>query len=109
MATLRIEHPIRDLETWLGAFGQFAEARQKGGVLTHRIYQSVEDDHYILIDLDFEAIEQAERFRTFLEEKVWSSATASPGLAGRPQARVLISVETPGRAVSSDQEGPAIA
>jgi hypothetical protein len=32
MATLHIEHEITDLETWLGAFGRFEEARGKAGV-----------------------------------------------------------------------------
>ncbi len=63
MATLHIEHSISDLETWLTAFGKFAEARQKGGVRTHRIYQPVDDDKYIVIELDFDTIDEAERFR----------------------------------------------
>lgn len=89
MATLHIEHSISDLETWLTAFGKFAEARQKGGVRTHRIYQPVDDDKYIVIELDFDTIDEAERFKRFLELNVWSSREASPGLAGTPQARVL--------------------
>lgn len=89
MATLHIEHPINDLKTWLTAFGKFAEARQKGGVRAHRIYQPIDDDKYILIDLDFDTVDEAERFKRFLELNVWSSQEASPGLAGSPQARVL--------------------
>ncbi|WP_026370613.1 hypothetical protein [Kallotenue papyrolyticum] len=89
MATLHIEHPISDLQTWLTAFGRFAEARQQGGVRAHRIYQPVGDDKYILIDLDFDTVDEAERFKRFLELNVWSSREASPGLAGTPQARVL--------------------
>jgi hypothetical protein len=77
----------------LTAFGRFAEARQKGGVRAHRIYQPVDDDKYILIDLDFDTIEEAGRFKKFLELNVWSSPEASPGLAGSPQARVLVGVE----------------
>ncbi len=89
MATLHIEHPISDLQTWLGAFGRFAEARQKGGVRAYRIYQPIDDDKYILIDLDFDTVDGAERFKRFLEENVWSSQATSPGLAGTPQTRVL--------------------
>lgn len=93
MATLHIEHSINDLKTWLTAFGKFAEARQKGGVRTCRIYQPVDDDKYILIDLDFDTVDEAERFRRFLELNVWSSQATSPGLAGNPQTRVLVAVE----------------
>ena len=93
MATLHIEHPIHDLQTWLQAFGRFSEARQRGGVRAHRIYQPVDDDKYILIELDFDGVDEAERFKHFLETNVWSSQEASPGLAGKPQARVLERVE----------------
>lgn len=93
MATLHIEHPIHDLNTWVTAFSKFSEARQKGGVRAFRIYQPVADNKYILIDLDFDTVDQAEHFKRFLEENVWSSPTASPGLAGSPQARVLVQVE----------------
>ncbi len=93
MATLHIEHPIHDLQTWLTAFGRFGEARQRGGVRVHRIYQPVGDDKYILIELDFDSVDEAERFKSFLETNVWSSQEASPGLAGSPQARVLERVE----------------
>lgn len=89
MATLHIEHPIHDLQTWLGAFNGFAEARQRGGVRAYQVYQPVDDDKYILIDLDFNTVEEAERFRNFLELNVWSSQDASPGLAGTPQTRVM--------------------
>ena len=93
MATLHIEHSIHDLQTWLTAFGRFAEARQRGGVQNYRIYQPVADDKYILIELDFDTVEQAEQFKRFLETNVWSSPTASPGLASTPQARVLVPVD----------------
>jgi hypothetical protein len=93
MATLHIEHSIHDLNTWLVAFRNFAEARQKGGVRAYRIYQPVADDKYILIDLDFDTVDQAEQFKRFLEVNVWSSPAASPGLAGNPQARVLVQIE----------------
>ena len=94
MATLHIEHPISDLKTWLTAFGKFAEARQKAGVRRHRIYQPIDDSKYIVLDLDFDAVDDAVRFRTFLESNVWSSRDTSPGLAGAPRARVLERVLT---------------
>lgn len=93
MTTLHIEHPITDLKTWLTAFGKFAEARQKGGVRAYRISQPVDDDKYVLIDLDFDTVDQAKRFENFLQLNVWSSQEASPGLAGSPQTRVLVRVE----------------
>jgi hypothetical protein len=94
-ATLHIEHPISDLETWLGAFARFQEAREKAGVRAQRIHQPVDDDKYIYVSLDFDSVEDAEAFRRFLETTVWASAEASPALAGSVVARVLTRVSTP--------------
>lgn len=94
MATLHIEHPITDLETWLGAFARFAEARTKAGVKEHRVHQPVDDDKCIYVELDFDTSEQAEAFKGFLETNVWSSPDASPGLGGTPRARILTQVAT---------------
>jgi hypothetical protein len=89
MPTLHIEHPISDLDTWLGAFNRFADARRDAGVTAQRIHQPVDDDGYIVVQLDFDTIDAAEQFKSFLESVVWQSRDLSPGLAGTPHARVL--------------------
>ena len=92
MATLNIEHAISDLQTWLGAFKRFEEARTKAGVRSEQIHQPVDDDKYIHIRLDFDSVEQAAAFKSFLERTVWASAEASPALVGAPTARILAEV-----------------
>ncbi len=89
MPTLHIEHPISDLDTWLGAFSRFAEARQFAGTTAERIHQPVDDDHYIFVQLDFATVEAASDFKDFLETVVWQARDLSPGLAGTPTARIL--------------------
>lgn len=96
MATLHIEHAISDLQTWLGAFNRFEAARKKAGVRAQRVHQAVDDDKYIYIRLDFDTVEEAAAFRSFLENNVWASREASPALAGTPTARVLTEVDTAG-------------
>jgi len=93
MATLHIEHAITDLETWLGAFSRFEEARRNAGVRAQRVSQPVDDDMYICVQLDFDNVEAAEGFKGFLETRVWSNPDASPALEGEPKARVLKHVE----------------
>ena len=95
MATLRIEHAITDLPTWLGAFARFREAREKAGVRAQRIFQPVDDERYIQLDLDFDSVEQAAAFQRFLETNVWTSREASPGLGGAPRTRILTDVDAP--------------
>jgi hypothetical protein len=89
MATLHIEHAITDLRTWRAAFDRFAEHRTAAGVVAHRITQPVDDDHYVVLQLDFTSTERAVAFRGFLETQVWSTPANSPGLAGSPRAVVL--------------------
>ena len=90
MATLHIEHGIKDFATWKGAFDRFAERRAEAGVTAERIHQPVDDPLYVVLQLDFPSVEQAQGFLRFLEENVWSKPAASPGLDGRPLARVLV-------------------
>jgi hypothetical protein len=101
VTTLHIEHPITDFGTWSAAFDRFAERRRLGGVLAERVQQPVDDDRYVVVDLDFGSREEAGRFLAFLEGTVWASREASPALAGPPRTRLL----EPARAGSSRRDG----
>lgn len=92
MSTLHIEHAITDLAVWRAAFDRFAERRRQGGVSAERIQQPVDDDHYVLVDLDFPTRAQAEEFLGLLESTVWASPESSPALAGTPRTRILRTV-----------------
>jgi hypothetical protein len=94
VATLHIEHAITDLPAWLEAFTRFGDARKNAGVRVQRVHQPVDDHRYIYVELDFDDVEAAQSFKRFLEEVVWSSPDASPGLSGTPTARVLTEVTT---------------
>ena len=89
MVTLSIEHAISDFPTWKQAFDRFGEAREKAGVLSHRIRRPVGDPYYVVIELDFAAQENAASFRQFLETVVWANRTASPALVGAPETKIL--------------------
>lgn len=89
MATLHIEHPISDFATWRAAFDRASGARTEGGVQSLRVYRPIDDPRYVLVDLDFNTVEQAQAFHQFLQTRVWSTPNNSPALAGTPLARVL--------------------
>ena len=89
MSTLHIEHPITDFATWSAAYDRFADRRRLAGVSAERVQRPVDDEHYVVVDLDFPSREQAQRFLAFLETTVWCSRDASPALAGTPRTRVL--------------------
>jgi hypothetical protein len=89
MVTLHIEHAISDYGVWSAAFGRFAAVRAQSGVLAERIQRPVDDPAYVVIDLDFAEVSQAQGFLEFLQAKVWASPDSSPALAGRPVTRIL--------------------
>ena len=88
MPTLLIEHSITDFDTWRQAFGRFAARRRQGGVVGERFMQPVGDPLYVLVDLEFATVDEAQRFKLFLETQVWSTPESSPALVGTPRARV---------------------
>lgn len=89
MVTLHIEHAITDYRVWRTAFDSFAQARVAGGVQAARIAQPVDDQHYIVVDLDFDTTEEAVSFRQFLQDKVWASRSSGPALVGTPRAAIF--------------------
>lgn len=89
MPTLHIEHAISNFEVWQQAFKRFERARQQAGVRSHQVRRPVDDAQYVVIDLDFATVEQAERYREFLLVNVWSSSANSPALVGAPETKIL--------------------
>jgi hypothetical protein len=55
----------------------------------------VDDPAYVVVDLDFDTVEQAEQFLAFPRANVWASTQNAPALAGKPQARVLETAPVP--------------
>ena len=61
MPILHIEHQVADFDTWKrNAFDADPIGRAKSGVLRHRISQSTSDPNYVLIDLEFASLPEAE-------------------------------------------------
>jgi hypothetical protein len=89
MPTLHIEHAISDYETWSVAYARFAARRQSAGVVSERVSRPADDTRYVLVDLDFDTLDQARAFEQFLREEVWARPESSPALRGDPVTRLL--------------------
>jgi len=87
--TLHIEHPITDFPTWTAAFDRFAGMRRDAGVRAERVQRPVHDQRYVVIDLDFDTVDEAEAFLHFLKTQVWANVENAPALAGTPETMVL--------------------
>jgi hypothetical protein len=89
MPTLHIQHPVTDFDTWTSAFNRFADARRNAGVREERVQRPVDNPRFVVIDLDFDSIGEAQSFLGFLSTQVWPSPENSPGLAGTPETMIL--------------------
>lgn len=89
MTTVHIEHPITSYAQWREAFDRAAPLRAGGGVLAHRVGQPVDDDRYVVVQLDFADDVRAAAFVEILRTKVWAVPANSPGLAGEPRTMIL--------------------
>jgi len=93
MHTLHIEHAVSSFSEWKSAFDRFANLRGQAGVRSHSIRRPLDDDHYVVIDLDFDTSEDAQAFLDILRERIWSSSQNAPALVGTPRTRILETVE----------------
>jgi hypothetical protein len=61
------------------------------GVTATQVLQAEEDPQYIVELVFFDTADDANRYRTFMREQVWSSST--PGLASNPHTIILNEVD----------------
>jgi hypothetical protein len=92
MPTLQIEHGVRDFDSWKAAFDEDPVGREAGGVRSYRILRPADDPRFVIIDLEFATIEEAEAFRRKLRQ-LWDDIDARLGLES-PRARIVDVVET---------------
>lgn len=89
MYTLQIEHAVKDFDMWKRAYGSDPLGRTGSGVLAERIFRPVDDEHYVVLDLDFATRGEAAAFLERLRANVWSMPSASPALASGPKTRIV--------------------
>ena len=92
MPILQIQHKTRDFDAWKQSFDSDPVGRQQGGVRNYRILRGTDDSNYVVIELEFESTDEAERFAAGLRE-LWDRVGDKLGLDG-PQARILETAET---------------
>ncbi len=91
MYMLRIEHPVPNFEGWKQAFDSDPVGREKSGVRRYQILRAVDDPNYVLIDLEFDTVQQAEALLAAMRV-VWGRVEGT--VMTNPKARIVEIAET---------------
>jgi hypothetical protein len=91
MPILRIEHSVPDYNGWKQAFDSDPVDRKGSGVRRYQVLRSVEDPNYVMIDLEFDSLDEAEGLLAKMR-RVWSGD--GQRVMRNPQARIVDSVES---------------
>jgi hypothetical protein len=91
MYILRIEHPIFNFADWKKAFDSDPIGREKSGVRRYQILRPADDEKYVMIDLEFDTMSQAEAVLTALRA-LWGRVEGT--IMMNAQTRIVEVVET---------------
>ena len=85
MTILHIEHPVPDYNGWKQVFDSNPVGWEKAGVRRYQILRPVDNPNYVIIDLEFDTIKQAEALLAAMRS-VWSRVEGK--IMTNPQARI---------------------
>jgi ribosomal protein L35AE/L33A len=91
MPILQIEHPVPDFEGWKKAFDSDPAGRQQGGVRRYKISRRIDNPNFVIIDLEFDTLSEAETFLSSLRN-LWRSVEGK--VMNNPQSRIIEVVES---------------
>ena len=90
MIILQVEHPVPDFDVWKESFDNDPLHRKQSGVKSYRIFRIIGNKNYVLIELDFDNLENAERMKKALEQ-LWTRVEGQVMM--NPQSRIVEVVE----------------
>jgi hypothetical protein len=91
MPILRIQHTTPTYDAWKRSFDSDPVNRKDGGVRRYQVHRSVSDPTFVMIDLEFDRVDEAESFLGKLRE-LWDGPAKA--VAQNPEAWVVETVET---------------
>lgn len=83
MHVLQIEHPVFQYESWKQAFDSDPVNRKQSGVRRYRVLRPIADPHYVIVELEFDTVMEAEALLVALH-----------GLWGRVEGTVMEKAKT---------------
>lgn len=91
MVMLRIEHPVPNFNGWKQAFDSDPVGREKSGVRRYQILRAIDDPNLVMIDLEFDTVQQAEALLAAMRV-VWGRVEGT--IMTNPKARIVNIAET---------------
>jgi hypothetical protein len=91
MFMLRIQHVVPHFERWKRAFDSDPVGRDSSGVRRYHVHRSVADPNLVMIDLELDSVEDAERLLETLR-RLW--AGPGGGVMRNPEAWIVETVES---------------
>ncbi|MGZ5221973.1 MAG: hypothetical protein ACXWC7_17940 [Chitinophagaceae bacterium] len=86
MPILQIEHAVPGFDGWKKAFDSDPIDRKKSGVRRYHIYRPVNDDNYVIVDLQFDHMADLESALVALR-KLWNQVEGKVMVG--PKTRIL--------------------
>lgn len=91
MYMLRIEHAVPNYAGWKQAFDSDPVGRAKSGVRRYQILRPTDNPNYVMIDLEFDTIDQAEALLAAMRV-VWGRVEGT--IMMNPQTQIVEVMET---------------
>jgi len=91
MTTLRIQHSVPTFDGWKQAFDRDPVGRKASGVRRYHVHRGVTDPNFVMIDLEFDSVAEAQAMLDRLRA-LW----AGPGgaVVRNPEVWIVESVES---------------
>ena len=90
MIILQIEHPVPDYSSWKKAFDIDPVNRKQSGVKCHRIFRQTDNPNYIIVELEFDKLNEAKELLAALQG-IWKQIEGK--IITGPKARIIELVE----------------
>jgi hypothetical protein len=90
MIILQIEHPVPDFKEWKMAFDNDPLSRKQAGVRRYQILRLRSDPDHVMVQLEFDRIEDAEQMHEALK-KLWNQVAGK--IMSGPTARIFETIE----------------
>jgi len=91
MLILQIEHMVTDFDDWKKTFDSDPLNRKQSGVRSYRIFRTIGNSNYIVIELEFDNLQEAEKMHENLKQ-LWPRVDGK--IMMNPQARIIETIES---------------